>query len=241
MFIKYLTDIGKVRELNEDYVLVHSIGKEHLIIVADGMGGHNAGEIASELAANTIKDYVLEGILSCESREELIRDAIVNANMKVYEKSINSDNLRGMGTTVTCGIIGESKLYLGHVGDSRGYILNREKIEKITQDHSYVQELINNGTITEDEALKHPQRNIITRAVGIDKYVVIDTSTINIGDDDIIVFCSDGLTSYVNSDELKRIVIDNKDKAEYELINLAKERGGKDNISVIIARKEEKI
>lgn len=239
MIINYITDTGKARDLNEDYVLVSELERSYLLVIADGMGGHNAGEIASELAANTIRTYVQENISDYDNNEELIRDAIIEANRIIYEKSIKDDSLRGMGTTVTCGIIDNNILYLGHVGDSRGYIINDNEIKKITEDHSFVQELINNGSITEDEAMSHPQRNLITRAVGIDKYVVIDTKTIDIENYDIIVFCSDGLTSYLNSDELKKIIFENRENAERTLVNLANERGGKDNISIIIARKEE--
>jgi serine/threonine protein phosphatase PrpC len=240
VYIKCRTDIGKVRDINEDYVLTHKGDKYDLLIVADGMGGHNAGEIASKIAAVTIRNFIFEEFNNYEDKEELIRDAAVKANNEVYFESQRSDRLKGMGTTVTCCLIYGEKMYVGHVGDSRAYLINENGITKVTEDHSFVQELIKNGSITENEALKHPQRNLITRAVGTEKYVIVDTKVIDIKNGDIVIMCTDGLTSYVTNDEIFDIVINFKENSIDKLIDMAKERGGKDNISIIVARKGEK-
>ncbi|HAZ37725.1 MAG TPA: Stp1/IreP family PP2C-type Ser/Thr phosphatase [Clostridiaceae bacterium] len=239
MIIKCRTDKGKVREINEDYVLTMVADKFSLLIVADGMGGHNAGEIASQTASTFIRDYIFEKYDEYENKEEILRDAVVNANAKVYEKSLTDIKLKGMGTTITCCILAQDKLFLSHVGDSRAYIINKEGINKITQDHSYVQELLDNGSITENEAIKHPQRNVITRAVGVEKYVVVDTKTLEFSDNDILLLCTDGLSNYISNEDIYNIVMDKKESAADELVNIANENGGSDNISVIIARKED--
>ena len=239
MITKCRTDKGKVREINEDYVLTMVADKFSLLIVADGMGGHNAGEIASQTASTFIRDYIFEKYDEYENKEEILRDAVVNANAKVYEKSLTDIKLKGMGTTITCCILAQDKLFLSHVGDSRAYIINKEGINKITQDHSYVQELLDNGSITENEAIKHPQRNVITRAVGVEKYVVVDTKTLEFSDNDILLLCTDGLSNYISNEDIYNIVMDKKESAADELVNIANENGGSDNISVIIARKED--
>lgn len=239
MFVKCKTDKGSVRNNNEDYVLSFRSSKYTLLIVADGMGGHNAGEIASKLAATTIRDFVFEKYNTYEDKEELIRDAILRANSVIFLEQNEDEELKGMGTTTTCCILNENKLFLGHVGDSRAYIINNAGIKKITTDHSFVQELIKNGSITEDEAQNHPKRNLITRSVGTEKNVVVDTSTELLAEKDIILICSDGLTSYVNNEEIRETVVKGKIEAVEKLIDLANERGGNDNISVIIAGMED--
>ena len=235
------TDKGKKRELNEDYVLTLKGNDYHLLIVADGMGGHNAGEIASKLASMTVRDYVFEGYGVTKDKEELLRIAIAKANEAVYSKSQDSKELSGMGTTMTCILILGTDAYYGHVGDSRAYIIGEDGIRKITQDHSLVQELIDNGSITESEAINHPQRNLITRAVGTEKNVSIDTGCEKLKKGDIILLCSDGLTNYIPNDEILEIVRSKKSAAVEDLINTANERGGSDNISIIFASEEDRI
>jgi PPM family protein phosphatase len=239
VFIKCKTDKGMLRGNNQDYVLSFRSSKYTLLIVADGMGGHNAGEIASKLAATTIRDFIFEKYIKYEDKEELIRDAIIKSNSNIYLEQNENEDLKGMGTTTTCCLILGNNLFIGHVGDSRAYIINSEGIRKITEDHSFVQELIKNGTITEDEAQKHPQRNLITRAVGTEQNIVVDTKIESINNKDIIMICSDGLTSYVNNEEICEIVLNRKVEAVDELVQLANERGGSDNISVIIAGMED--
>lgn len=238
MYIKCKTDKGEVRDNNQDYI-VTLIGKRYLLlIVADGMGGHNAGEVASKMAAQIIRDFVFNKFDSYDNVEELLKDAIEISNSSVYHESIKDNSLSGMGTTATCCLICDDRLFLGHVGDSRAYLINKVGIVKITQDHSYVQHLIDNGSITENEALSHPQRNIITRAIGTEECIKVDTKSMDINNGDIILLCSDGLTNYINNDEIFNIVSEDIDNAVDTLVELAKQRGGNDNISVIIVRKE---
>ncbi|KRQ86929.1 putative protein phosphatase 2C-type [Caloramator mitchellensis] len=239
MYIKCKTDIGKSRELNEDYVITLISNNYSFIAVADGMGGHNAGEVASSIAATTVREFVFNNFYNYEDKEELIRDAMVLANKKVFEKSQKLQNLKGMGTTLTCCLLIKDRAYVGHVGDSRAYLINEIGITKLTEDHSYVQQLVKNGTITETEAENHPQKNLITRAVGVEENVIVDTFFIDINPNDIILICSDGLTSYLTKEEIYQIVTEKKEDAVEDLIDLANSRGGFDNISVVIARKED--
>ncbi|MCX7884349.1 MAG: Stp1/IreP family PP2C-type Ser/Thr phosphatase [Caloramator sp.] len=237
MLIECRTDKGKIRDLNEDYIMVFKTNRYSLITVADGMGGHNAGEIASKLASLTIRDFIAEKFNFYDNKEELVRDAVLKANALVFDKAQNNIEYNGMGTTITCCLICDNDLYLGHVGDSRAYIINKSEVKKITEDHSYVQELINNGSITENEAQAHPQRNLITRAIGVDKYVVVDTKHETIKEGEYIMLCTDGLTSYLSNDEIKNIILEFGLSAVDNFINIANERGGYDNISVIVAKR----
>lgn len=237
MYIICKTDIGRKRDLNEDYVLYFKSHNYNLIMVADGMGGHNGGEVASKLACLSIRDFVYNNYNSYEDKQELLRDAFVLANKKVYEASVESEKLKGMGTTVTCCLLMGENVVVGHVGDSRGYRITKDYINKFTEDHSFVQQLINNGTITPEEAKHHPQKNLITRAIGADEYVVVDISEFQLNDGEIILLCTDGLTNYISEEEIKIIVLESENPVK-ALIDLANERGGADNISVVMAQKE---
>lgn len=237
MLIECRTDKGKIRDVNEDYITVFRTNKYSLIIVADGMGGHNAGEVASKLASIGVRDFVAENFNKYEDIEELIRDAVLNANKIVYEKSQENNEYIGMGTTITCCLIYGLDLYFGHVGDSRAYIINKNGIKKITEDHSYVQELVKMGSITENEALAHPQRNLITRAIGVEEYVIVDTKHETFCIEDYILLCTDGLTCYLSNDEIRDIVMQYGLSSVDYFINIANERGGCDNISVIVAKR----
>jgi protein phosphatase len=238
VLIRCKTDKGRIREINEDYVLTLKSNKYCLLIAADGMGGHNGGEVASKIASTTVRNFVFDNFNSYTDKEELLRDGILKANEDTYKKSLDDEGLKGMGTTLTCCLILENWYYVGHVGDSRAYIINDKGITKITQDHSYVQQLIDNGSITESEAVNHPNRNVITRSIGTEEHVVIDTKIGGLGANDIIMLCTDGLTGYLSSSEIFDIISLKHEEAVEDLIKLANERGGSDNISVIIARKE---
>lgn len=237
MYIICKTDIGRKRDLNEDYVLYFKSKNYNLLIVADGMGGHNGGEVASRLACLSVRDYIYNNYNSIEDKQELLRDAIVYANKQVYETSIENDKLKGMGTTITCCLLTGNSVIVGHVGDSRGYRITKDYIKKITEDHSFVQQLINNGTITPEEAIHHPQKNLITRAIGSDEYVMVDIIEFELLDGEIILLCTDGLTNYISDDEIKTVVLESENPVK-DLIDLANERGGADNISVVLAQKE---
>lgn len=238
MRIKKGTHVGRTREVNEDSILTFQTNEYSLLIVADGMGGHQGGEVASSIAVNSIKEFIKENFLEYEDKEELIRDSIILANKTIYEKALNNSELSGMGTTVTLSLIIKDNLYIGHVGDSRAYIIKGEVLSQITEDHSYINELLKKGAITEEEAKIHPMKNLITRAVGTDKYIVIDTYKDYIVESDTLVVCSDGLTRHVEDDEILNIIKE-KGLDVTALIDLTNARGGKDNISVILARKEE--
>jgi len=237
-----VTDMGKAREINEDSCNHCRLNDNYdLIIVADGMGGHNAGEVASVLAVKSITQYISQGIQNCASKAEVIllmRNAIQNANNEIYEESQKNISYSGMGTTLTMAMISKNVMLVGHVGDSRAYILKESKLLKITNDHSLVAELVKNGTITEEEALHHPQKNIITRALGTDNSVEVDIEDVEIKDGDVIFLCTDGLTNMISDKEIEEILINNPDAdtAAAKLVGLANSLGGYDNITAAIGK-----
>lgn len=239
MIVRCKTDKGKIRDINEDYVLTLKSNDYVLLIIADGMGGHNAGEIASRIASITMRDYIFTNFSFYKDKEELVRDAILKSNMEVYNYSKSDEKLSGMGTTISSCLVYTNEVYIGHVGDSRIYVINKDEIKRVTEDHSFVQELINNGSITEVEAINHPQRNLITRAIGTERHVNVDTKVIKIKSGESLLLCSDGLTSYLSNEEIMNTILKYKEDSVEVLIREANNRGGKDNISVIIARKED--
>lgn len=230
-----ITDVGNVRKTNEDYLSYHLDENNAIYVVADGMGGHNAGEVASKMAVESI----IENIKSKESKangEDLI-EAIKEANKKVYEYSLGTSNLNGMGTTVTACLVQGNKAWVGNVGDSSLFIVEDNLIYKLTKDHSLVQELVDDGSITEKEALSHPNKNIITRAVGTDDKVEVDLYEVDLTDEvKHIVLCTDGLSNEVSKEEIYDMIKSEKDYMIIceKLIALAKDRGARDNISFMI-------
>jgi len=247
--IGFATDVGMHRQLNEDSLASLEVTtayesktrKRLLLLVADGMGGHNAGEIASRIGSETVVN-ALGQLLSSKGENasrysEAFRAAISLANQRILQASIQTSGSEGMGTTIALAIIDGGQLHTANVGDSRCYIINQEDVWQFTKDHSYVQQLVDQGQITREAARTHPRRNEITRVVGYYGVVEIDTGVTSLDEDDRILLCSDGLIAHVKDDELKRIVLDYADpqKACDELVELANSRGGRDNISVIIA------
>ncbi|AOY77368.1 Stp1/IreP family PP2C-type Ser/Thr phosphatase [Clostridium formicaceticum] len=240
MTVAAITDIGKVREVNEDNYCIYEKNIK-LYMVADGMGGHKSGEVASFIAINTIKDHIRQFItedMEKPSIEGIIFEAFHRANKEIYNKSIEDFNCEGMGTTVTMALIIRNKIYIGHVGDSRGYVLRGGELEQVTQDHSLVAELVRNGSITEREAMKHPQKNIITRSLGTSEKVKVDIFSLDLCEGDILLLCTDGLTNFVDKHELEKALLTLKDCMETckELVSLANQRGGYDNITVLIGK-----
>ena len=233
--VGYLTDIGNSRPLNEDYINYIEEDNFKLYVIADGMGGHNAGEIASKMAVDSIIDYIKNNLQIHENGEILI-SAVKEANKQIYNASLNSSGYNGMGTTVTACIIIDDKTYIANVGDSCCYIVEGNKISKITRDHSLVQELLDEGSITEEEAFHHPNKNIITRAVGTGSNIDVDLFDISHINFNYIIMCTDGLSDELEKEDILKIVQTSTDINEIcrLLINTAKERGGKDNISVLI-------
>lgn len=235
------SEIGKVRKINEDSFFASKDGdKIPVFIVADGMGGHKAGDVASRLAVNSVIEYLQTISLESNSNDEIIqiiRQAFNYSNSKVFEMSLKDSNCQGMGTTLTMALIVQNCLYIGHIGDSRAYVYSGGKLIQLTQDHSLVAELVRNGKLTKNEARNHPQRNIITRALGTDSYVEVDIITRCLNRDDLVVLCSDGLTNMICDSELEQIICaykNNVEKLPCVLTELANERGGYDNITVMV-------
>lgn len=232
------TDVGKAREMNQDYYSIPSSESDlQLYILADGMGGYNGGEIASRLAAETTKNYIQNNFKKIEHDKEailkLVKDAMEYANMVVYEESKKDENLQGMGTTLDVCFIYNSKIYIGHVGDSRIYLIKKDIARKITKDHSYVQQLVEDKKITREEAEHHPKKNMLLKALGCTSYVEPDIRARNLEKDNILLMCSDGLTNMVEESKIYEVVRENKEKAPEILVNLANNAGGYDNITVI--------
>lgn len=232
------SDIGKARETNEDfYYVAESEDFLELYILADGMGGYNGGEIASKLATNSVKSYIESNFNKIQHEKEdildLIKNAIEYANMIVYEKSKENEELENMGTTLEVCLIYNNKAFIGHIGDSRIYRIRKNIIRKLTVDHSYVQELVNDGTITKEEAIHHPKKNMLMKALGCTPYVEPDITVKGFLKDDVIVICSDGLTNMISEQEIYDTVIHNNTNTSDVLVNKANELGGYDNITVI--------
>ena len=232
------TDIGKAREINQDYYSIPKSDQDlQLFILADGMGGYNGGEVASTLATEAAKNYIIDNFEKIEhSKEEileLIKNAVEYANNVVFEKSKTVQELEGMGTTLDICFIYNNKIYIGHVGDSRVYRIRGELIRKLTKDHSYVQQLVEDGKITREEANHHPKKNMLTKALGCTAYVEPDIRARNLEPGDIWVMCSDGLTNMVEEKEIYQVIKENPETAPQTLVNLANNAGGYDNITVI--------
>lgn len=232
------TDVGRVRKINQDYIYASKkpVGKlPNLWIVADGMGGHNAGDRASSYAV----EVMLDAIEHSRERNPLknLRSAIEAANEKVLEESFSEEKYEGMGTTIVAATVVKGTLYVANVGDSRLYVLGNRMFQ-VTTDHSLVEEMVRMGTLTKEEARCHPKRNVITRAVGVGKSVKIDCFEWKLQKKDIVLMCSDGLTTMVEDEEIQQIIKDNEDlqEAGEKLIAAANENGGSDNITVLLAK-----
>lgn len=232
-----ITDIGKRRSANQDFVYASDqpVGNlSNLLIVADGMGGHNAGDLASRYTVESMVEYIEK---APEKRPiPLISSAIHHANELVIEKSRSKKELEGMGTTVVAATEKDGYLYVANVGDSRLYLID-EEIEQITRDHSLVEEMIRVGELQRKDARSHPDRNVITRAIGVRNPVRIDFFDVKLEDGDRILLCSDGLTNMVEDDEILHIVKRSSSlkEAAQKLVTEANKNGGKDNISVVLA------
>lgn len=235
------TDRGMVREINEDsYNIIVGYAEVPVsFVIADGMGGHNSGEVASKMAVDIVSDYIIkhpEALIKDEDLLSAIKGIMEKANADVYASSMQNQVNHGMGTTLILAVVYEGVLYIGHVGDSRVYLVREDNIKRITTDHSYIEELIKMGSLTREEAENHPQKNIITRALGCSQDIQIDTYSLEIKDDDIFVLCTDGLTNMICEEEIKNVVqsIDDPEEACAELVNRANKKGGGDNITVVV-------
>ena len=236
------SDTGKVREQNQDsYFISEPLDEVQLFIIADGMGGYNGGEVASSLAVQSAKNYIENNFAGADKDKEsiiqLVGSALEYANMVVYEKSKESDELSEMGTTMDICLIYNNKAYIGHVGDSRIYRIRKEFIRKLTQDHSYVQKLVKDGTITQEEAQHHPQKNMLMKALGWNAFVEPDVMIKGFQKDDIILMTTDGLTNLVSKDHLfETVKNENLEQVPKKLVEQAINNGGYDNITVIVIK-----
>ena len=232
------TNIGNYRKNNEDSYYLNESKK--LYVLADGMGGHLAGERASNMATEIVAKDFEDGkkIASIENAIEILSSSIRDANKKIYDSSQENENYRGMGTTLSCGIILDNVLIYSNVGDSRIYRINKD-IEQITKDDSFVNYLMEIGEITEEEAKNHPKKNVLTKALGTTSDIEVIVNTLNIKDNDIFLFCSDGLTNMVPDEEIFKIVKENSpEDARDKLLDLALKNGGMDNITFILVFNE---
>ena len=235
------SDVGKVREINEDFFYVSdSLDEIQIYMLADGMGGYKGGEIASKLAIQSAKNYIESNFKEIEKDKDsiiqLVGSSMEYANMIVYEKSKENKELEGMGTTLDICLIYNNRVFIGHVGDSRVYRIRKEFMRKLTQDHSYVQKLVKDGTITKEEAVHHPQKNMLMKALGCNAFVEPDVMVKGFLKDDILIMNSDGLTNLVSQEEIFREAKNNIEQAPKELVKLANENGGYDNITVIVIK-----
>ena len=230
-----LTDVGRNRETNQDYVYCsqNAVGNlPNVFIVADGMGGHKAGDVASVTAVTT----VLNTIKASEKKDiiSVIEEAISTANETLFEKSKINEEWEGMGTTLVLATVVEDTLYVANVGDSRLYLID-DDIRQITRDHSFVEEMVSIGEINKDEARHHAKKNIITRAIGVESKTTADYFEVQFSKGAKILMCSDGLTNMVEDKDIFETVAQNEsEEAVHKLISLANENGGKDNIAVLI-------
>jgi protein phosphatase len=226
--VGHATDTGKKRRRNEDDYVV----EPPLFAVADGMGGAQAGELASSLAAGALRDDQQDS----GSGERRVVELIQEANRRVYQRSAEDAAVSGMGTTMTVALVDDGTVIFGHVGDSRAYLIREGKLEQLTEDHSLVAELVRSGQLSPEEAVIHPQRSVITRALGSDPDVDVDTFSIPALESDVFMICSDGLTSMVDDDLILETVEKNHSdlrRAAKALIGAANKRGGEDNITVV--------
>jgi len=226
-----ITHTGKVREINEDAVLE----KGNLFAVADGMGGHQAGEVASALALSVIEQYVEDNIGTI-SGEKLVENAMSAANSSVFGKATSSARFRDMGTTLTLIYREGNIAYIGHVGDSRACLLRNGEMRQLTRDHSLVAKLVEDGEITPEEARAHPQRNIITKALGLEPRVTADVVSVEIQPGDVFMLETDGLSSLVEDGDIQKVLVAEPEPtaAARRLVDLALEAGGIDNVSVVL-------
>ena len=234
-----ITDVGMKRSVNQDcvYCSEDNVGIfPNLFIVADGMGGHKAGDMASKLCVSTFTESVKNSEL--RTPVSILGEAVFTAHNKVQEASSDNDDYTGMGTTLVAATIMDDKLFVVNIGDSRLYIL-RDELMQITEDHSLVEEMVKSGELEKENVKSHPNKNIITRALGIGYDVQPDYFNVDIYEGDIILMCTDGLTNELSDAEIEYIIksnSDNPDKAGMTLLNKANEAGGKDNITVLLVR-----
>ncbi|MCL1877619.1 MAG: Stp1/IreP family PP2C-type Ser/Thr phosphatase, partial [Defluviitaleaceae bacterium] len=243
MYAAGFTDVGSVREQNEDAIFVHNkpIGPfPNLFIVADGMGGHKAGEIASSMAVEKfsgfIRDFPAQDFVRPEDYLDLLISAAQHAGDEINKKAKSDESTSGMGTTLTAGVIDGDKIFLVHIGDSRAYLVHLLSMSQITTDHTFVEELLQTGRVTAEEAKTHPRRHVLTRVLGVPENMQIDGIVRDIGDATAVLLCSDGLTNMLDDESMMKIInglgyVEHRTKY---LVEEANKKGGLDNISAIV-------
>ena len=238
----YLTDTGKIRDHNEDSVIILSNDHgEYLLAVADGMGGHKAGEVASASVINQLTEefYNLDSLGDKENAIEFLRNVVVDMNNKIFDYTKENPDSKGMGTTFVCAIQTKDYLLYGNIGDSSGFVIKNHKLTKVTKDHTLVNLLVSTGELTAEEAKYHPRKNVLMRALGANNPIEIDIFDVepNIGG---ILLCSDGLTNMLTEEQIEKVLSEDKTAEDIvrKLINKANARGGNDNISVAYLKNE---
>ena len=239
MHIFFQSDIGKKRKNNQDFAGYFKNEQDILLaVLCDGMGGHKAGDVASEMAVSHLGDaWKRNNLTDVDAITEWIQEHINKENERIVEKSSQYPDLEGMGTTLVAAALVKNVFIIANIGDSRAYQVMHGNLKQITDDHSLVNELLKSGEITTEAAMQHPQKNILTRSLGVAKIVEVDIMTIPVLEGDLLLLCSDGLTNMVNDNEIEKIV--NISDATIEekvssLVSLANARGGYDNITVIL-------
>ncbi len=222
---------GLVRQRNED----RFYAKGPLLIVADGMGGYTGGEYASTMVVDTIVDVIERADIITV---DVLREAVLEANRMVFEKSQSYKELEGMGTTAVVAYVKDDTLLWAHVGDSRLYIYDDTQLRRMTNDHSMVQELVNAGTITEAEVIHHPKRNMLTRAIGVYDTVEVDTGMVEVHEGERILLCSDGLSGYIEESRIEEILSEESSESRVleDLVQLVYDAGARDNVTIILGR-----
>lgn len=240
------TDVGKVRAGNEDDSRVCRSdecpdGIDALLVVADGMGGHAAGEVASQTTVETVVSYLTMDPDAIARMQEdqilgLMQEALKRANSEVLSKAESSPEMHGMGTTCTVALLRGGRSYIAHIGDSRAYLFREGELVRVTKDHSFVEEQVERGVLTSEEARVHPRRNVITRAIGLASDIDVDTYTRELQPGDRILLCSDGLNSMISDEDICSVLKEGDPQAASEnLVDAANDAGGADNVTVIVA------
>jgi serine/threonine protein phosphatase PrpC len=242
MRVAMRTNAGRVREINEDCAFVES--EAGFAILADGMGGHLAGEVASTLAVEMLAGCMLHALKDQSPEEEqkpigfMLSQSIDEANRTIFERASEDNDLKGMGTTIVAAVATGNTVHIAHVGDSRAYLMRAGVLRQVTRDHSLVQEMLACGQISEKEAGTHPMRNVLTRALGNESEVLVDVQELEWQDQDFLLLCTDGLTTMVEDSKIGKILGrygNDLEAACDELIRAANSKGGKDNVTVVLA------
>lgn len=242
--IGILSDVGKKRPVDEDSVLAlesisffeSKVNSVYLLVVADGMGGHSKGELASKIAVDTIAEKLFPKLLTKTDYTIEIQNSISEANSRILDYTHEHPETEGMGTTVVCAVVDGNDVFLGNVGDSRAYVVSKDEIRRVTKDHSLVQQYVDEGKITQEETATHPKKNVILRAVGIFGQVGVDTMKLTLSDDEYLFLCCDGQLIDFKDEDMQEIIVnaESTQDACQKLIDAANDRGGEDNISVVL-------